>query len=976
MHFKSLSQSQSEKRGITVLQIEHVSKQYRTGDFVQQALDDVSVNLRDNEFVAILGPSGSGKTTLLNIIGGLDRYDSGDLVINGTSTRKYKDRDWDSYRNHTVGFVFQSYNLIPHQTILSNVELALTISGVSRQERRTRAVEALEQVGLGEHVNKRPNQLSGGQMQRVAIARALVNNPGVLLADEPTGALDSDTSVQIMDLLKEVAKDRLVVMVTHNPELAHQYATRIVELHDGVITSDSNPVTDQEIPKEEAQHRTFGKASMGLLTSLSLSFNNLRTKKARTLLTSFAGSIGIIGIALILSVSTGVNRYIDNIQRETMTSYPITIQEQSFDLNKIMDTAQESEKEAKAHKDHRAIYPDDSSIKGASSLTSSITRNNLSDFKKYLDDPKSEIHQYVGSVGIQYSYATKFAVFGHDPDGKLVSADKVTMNGQDTSSTASQMASTNTDSDMGDIQSRQMSYLTGRTDKNKAPEIFGEIMPGPDSKTSISKVVTDNYKVVDGTWPKDKNQVVLVLDKNNQIPVTSLYKLGILPSSQYSDMMSKLNSGQEVKTYTKPIDYSKALEQKLSLVPASDQYAKGEDGHYRYIGDNADEMAKAADHAMHLQIVGVVRPNEGAKATPLKTGVGYTRELTDYLIDQAKASPIVTDQEADQGHSVLNGMSFAPSDDAAKANDAKAYIASLGVSQKANMAQGIMRGSAAGAQGAQGQGGAPGAAGQGGSGAQGTAVPQGAAAAAQAGQAGASSAMAEQQTAQAFDEYIATAPQDALVAIYNEYVSTGTYADNLSDFGLISRNAPSRISIYTDSFENKNSVGDAIKHYNDKASEKNKIVYTDYVGLMMNSVTTIINVITYVLIAFVGVSLVVSSIMIGIITYISVLERTKEIGILRAMGASKRNVSNVFNAETGIIGLLAGLLGVGITLLLIVPANSIMHHFMGTNEVNAALPVSGGVALIILSVALTLIGGLIPSRQAAKQDPATALRTE
>ena len=939
-----------------MLQIEHVSKQYKTGDFVQQALDDVSVNLRDNEFVAILGPSGSGKTTLLNIIGGLDRYDSGDLIINGTSTKKYKDRDWDSYRNHTVGFVFQSYNLIPHQTILSNVELALTISGVSRKERHTRAVKALEQVGLGEHVNKRPNQLSGGQMQRVAIARALVNNPSILLADEPTGALDSETSVQIMDLLKEVAKDRLVVMVTHNPELAHQYATRIVELHDGVILSDSNPVVEEEVPKEQAQHRTFGKASMGLLTSLSLSFNNLRTKKARTLLTSFAGSIGIIGIALILSVSTGVNRYIDNIQRETMTSYPITIQEQSFDLNKIMDSAQESEKEAKSHKDLKAIYPDDSSIKGASSLTSSITQNNLTGFKKYLDNPKSEIHQYVGSVGIQYSYDTKFAVFGHDPEGKLVSADKVTMGAQDTSSAASQMASANTNSDMGDIQSMQMSHLTGKTDKNKAPEIFGEIMPGADSKTTISKVVTDNYQVVDGSWPKAKDQVVLVLDKNNQIPVTSLYKLGILPSNQYSDIMSKLNSGQEVETDTSPIDYSKVMQQKLSMVPAADQYVKGDDGHYRYIGDNADEMAKVADKAMPLQIVGVVRPNEDAKATPLKVGVGYTRQLTDYLIDQAKTSPIVTDQEADQDHSVLNGMAFAPADDAAKASDAKDYIASLGVSQKASMAQGFMSGSAAGVQMGAGS--------------------QGSAATAPSEQASASGAMAEQQTAQAFDQYIAAAPQDVLVAIYNQYVSTGTYADNLSDFGMVSRNAPSRISIYTDSFENKNSVGDAIKHYNDKTSEKNKIVYTDYVGLMMNSVTTIINVITYVLIAFVGVSLVVSSIMIGIITYISVLERTKEIGILRAMGASKRNVSNVFNAETGIIGLLAGLLGVGITLLLIIPANSIMHHFMGTTEVNAALPVSGGVALVVLSVVLTLIGGLIPSRKAAKQDPATALRTE
>lgn len=954
-----------------MLQIEHVFKQYKTGDFVQRALDDVSVNLRDNEFVSILGPSGSGKTTLLNIIGGLDRYDSGDLIINGTSTKKYKDRDWDSYRNHTVGFVFQSYNLIPHQTVLSNVELALTISGVPRRERRKRAVGALKEVGLGEHINKKPNQLSGGQMQRVAIARALVNNPRILLADEPTGALDSETSVQIMDLLKEVAKDRLVVMVTHNPDLAHQYATRIVELHDGVITKDSNPVVEEEIPMKRAQHRTFGKASMGLLTSLALSFNNLRTKKARTLLTSFAGSIGIIGIALILSVSTGVNRYIDKIQRETMTSYPISIQEQSFDLNKIMDTAQESEKEAKAHKDLKAIYPDDSSIKGASSLTSSITQNNLTDFKKYLDNPKSEIHQYVGSVGIQYSYATKFSVFGHDPDGKLISADKVTMNEQDTGSTASQIASANTEGDMADVQSMQMSYLTGKTPKNKAPEIFSEIMPGADAKTQVSKVITDNYQVVKGSWPKSKDQVVLVLDKHNQIPVTSLYKLGILPSSQYTEMMNRLNSGQDVKTDTSPIDYARVMKQDLSLVPASDQYIKGDDGHYRYVGDSADEMAKAIDKAIHLKVVGIVRPVEGAKTTPLKVGVGYTRKLTDYLIDYAKSSPIVTDQEADHDHSILNGLFFAPADDATKANDAKAYIATLGVSQKASMAQGIMKSSAAtGGQGGAGSDTRPGLSGA--TGAPGIQNTQGT----QGGQTGTMGALVEEQTAQAFDQYIATAPQNVLVAIYNEYVSTGTYADNLSDFGLISRDAPARISIYTDSFENKNSISDAISRYNNKASKKNKIVYTDYVGLMMNSVTTIINVITYVLIGFVGVSLVVSSIMIGIITYISVLERTKEIGILRAMGASKRNISNVFNAETGIIGLLAGLLGVGATILLLFPANSIMHHFMGTTQVNAVLPVQGGVALVILSVVLTMIGGLIPSRTAARQDPATALRTE
>lgn len=479
-----------------MLQIKSISKRYKTGDFVQQALDKVSLNLRDSEFVAILGPSGSGKTTLLNIIGGLDRYDDGDLVINGISTRQYKDRDWDSYRNHTIGFVFQSYNLIPHQTILSNVELALTISGIGKADRRERARKALEKVGLGEHINKKPNQLSGGQMQRVAIARALVNDPDIVLADEPTGALDSDTSVQIMNLLKDVAKDRLVVMVTHNPELAEQYATRIVNLRDGVIRSDSDPFVVDETAEQPAVYKTMGRASMSFATSLALSFNNLKTKKARTLLTSFAGSIGIIGIALILSVSTGVNTYISDIQRDTMTAYPITVDSQTFDLSSMMG-GQMGGDDGYGGKTHKTdgIYPDDRSVKQASSLTSSITENNLTRFKKYLDNSKSEIHQYVGSTGIQYTYDVKFSVFDHDPDGTLVNADGVTIGSSDSASMASQMASTSSSGMSGtsSITSQQMSMLTGKTDENAAPDSFNEIMPGADDSKLVGKVITDNY---------------------------------------------------------------------------------------------------------------------------------------------------------------------------------------------------------------------------------------------------------------------------------------------------------------------------------------------------------------------------------------------------------------------------------------------------------------------------------------------------
>ena len=555
-----------------MLQIKSISKRYKTGDFVQQALDKVSLNLRDSEFVAILGPSGSGKTTLLNIIGGLDRYDDGDLVINGISTRQYKDRDWDSYRNHTIGFVFQSYNLIPHQTILSNVELALTISGIGKADRRERARKALEKVGLGEHINKKPNQLSGGQMQRVAIARALVNDPDIVLADEPTGALDSDTSVQIMNLLKDVAKDRLVVMVTHNPELAEQYATRIVNLRDGVIRSDSDPFVVDETAEQPAVHKTMGRASMSFATSLALSFNNLKTKKARTLLTSFAGSIGIIGIALILSVSTGVNTYISDIQRDTMTAYPITVDSQTFDLSSMMG-GQMGGDDGYGGKTHKTdgIYPDDRSVKQASSLTSSITENNLTRFKKYLDNSKSEIHQYVGSTGIQYTYDVKFSVFDHDPDGTLVNADGVTIGSSDSASMASQMASTSSSGMSGtsSITSQQMSMLTGKTDENAAPDSFNEIMPGADDSKLVGKVITDNYQVVNGSWPKSKDEVVLVLDDNNSVPLTTLYELGLLPASDYHEMMSKLNAGDKVSTPQdkngKAFDASLVLDEQFNI---------------------------------------------------------------------------------------------------------------------------------------------------------------------------------------------------------------------------------------------------------------------------------------------------------------------------------------------------------------------------------------------------------------------------
>ena len=931
-----------------VLQIKDIHKQYKTGDFVQKALDGVTLNLRDNEFVAILGPSGSGKTTLLNIIGGLDRYDSGDLVINGTSTRQYRDRDWDSYRNHTIGFVFQSYNLIPHQSILANVELALTISGVPKAQRRQRARRALAQVGLGAHVHKKPNQLSGGQMQRVAIARALVNDPDIVLADEPTGALDSDTSVQIMELLKEVARDRLVVMVTHNPELADQYATRIVNLRDGRILDDSDPYVIDETASAPAVHRTMGRSSMSFGTAVALSFNNLKTKMARTVLTSFAGSIGIIGIALILSVSTGVNNYITAIQRDTMTAYPISIDAKSWDLQSLLEqSAANADGERTDEHDRDAVYADDSSFTQASTLTSSIAENNLTAFKRYLDDPDSEIQQYVGSNGIHYSYDVKFSVVSRDPDGTLVDADGVTFGG-DSGSMSSMMATkSGSMTSMSDVTAMQMSMVTGDTDENAAPSAFGEIMPGEGDGELISPVVIDNYKVVSGAWPAAQDEVVLVADQNNEIPLSTLYELGLLPASDYDDLMKRLDDGEKIDEQTIRLDYDQVLNQQLYLIPACDQYVRGDDGLYSYVGDDAERMAELVDNgtAMPLRIVGVVRPVEDADAANIDGSVGYTHALTDYLIDHTNQSAVVADQQADQTRNVLNGMTFSPSDDATKVADARTYVAGLGVTQKAQLAAALA------AQAAQ-------------AGMTMDATGAGAAAA------------SEEMLAQQLDAYLATAGDDVFVHIYDEYVSTGDYDDNLSAFGVISRDAPSSIRIYCDNFEDKDGVSDAIDQYNADASEQDKITYVDYVGALMSSVTTIVNVITYVLIAFVAVSLVVSSIMIGIITYISVLERTKEIGILRAMGASKHNVSSVFNAETGMIGLCSGLIGVGVTLLLLIPGNAILHHFMGTNEVSGVLPVPGAVALVVLSVVLTLIGGIIPSKKAARQDPATALRTE
>ena len=886
-----------------MLQIQNISKQYKTGDLIQRALDGVSLNLRDNEFVAILGPSGSGKTTLLNVIGGLDRYDSGDLIINGVSTKKYTDRDWDSYRNHSIGFVFQSYNLIPHQSILSNVELALTISGFSRGERRKRAKQALEEVGLGDQLHKRPNQLSGGQMQRVAIARALVNNPDILLADEPTGALDTETSLQVMALLKEVAKDRLVVMVTHNPELAEQYATRIVRLRDGRITDDSNPYEVKE--NKEAVHRNLGKASMSFVTALSLSFQNLLSKKARTILTAFAGSIGIIGIGLILSLSTGVNNYITNIQKDTMTSYPITIEAQAMDLSSFIGGGMGQNLGELTHPLDK-VYMNGMDLELFSSVTSSITVNNLTAFKEYLDNPDSKIHQYIGENGIVYSYDVQFGLYTYDPEGELVRADK--------------------NSAMGSM--------------NAMATTFYELLPGQNGEL-VSSALMESYDVLYGQWPTSYDQIVLVLDKNHEIPASMLYQLGILPASEYREILKKLEAGEKIELPNKSWSYEDICGQKFYFLPACETFVERENGLFRPV-DTEIEVEKQLEKAVELTISACIRPKEDADFTPIMVNLAYTQALTRHIIEYTDNSAVVLAQKENPETNILSGVAFSPLDDEAKIKDAKAYIASLGISDKATLFKEILRDIYGD-------------------------NPQ---------LTGGLLNQSETQLAEMFDQYLKDPKDEVMLSIYDRYISPGSYDDNMELFGVVSLNTPSAINIYADSFEAKDDITACIREYNETATDENQITYTDYVALLMSSVTTIVNVISYVLIAFVAVSLVVSSIMIGIITYISVLERTKEIGILRAIGASKKNISQVFNAETFIIGLCAGILGVGITGLLLIPGNAVIHSLLESQDINAVLPPMAAVVLVALSMVLTLIGGLIPSRKAAKKDPVTALRMD
>lgn len=899
-----------------MLQLKNVIKTYTTGDITQNALDDVSVCFRENEFVSVLGQSGSGKTTMLNVIGGLDRYTSGDLIINGVSTKEYTDADWDYYRNNSIGFVFQSYNLIPHQTVLANVEMALTLAGVSPSERKQRATAILKKVGLGDHLHKKTNQMSGGQMQRVAIARALINNPDILLADEPTGALDSETSVQIMELLKEIAKDKLVIMVTHNPELAEQYSTRIVKLKDGKIVDDSNPFT---APEKKVAEKPKKKTTMSFLTALSLSFANLRTKKGRTLLTAFAGSIGIIGIALILALSTGMNAYIKSVQKDTMTSYPITISSETLDVSTMLGVRGEiigSLKEDDiVQKD--GLYADYRDIQNSQSIASSIVKNNLTEFKKYLDNENSEIHKYLGENGIVYAYNVNFDVYSFNSDGEFVNSNVQTD------------GSTGITGNIG-IANR-LNGMNGN--KTSGATDFSELMVDS-SGENVSRVITDSYDLLYGNWPTKFDEVVLVADSNNGIDAATLYRLGFITKDQYDNAVTKIKNGETADEIE--FSYEAACTHELYLIPAYGRYEKQADSTFAYIQDDVFNRDKLLNNAIKLKISAVIRPKKDAANANITTTIGYTAALTDRIINDSNESAVIKAQEATPEINVLTGMKFTAPDDSAKAEDAKKYLSSLSVSEKASFYKLLAYYS------------------------------------------GASSALPDEQAAAtALDAWLATNPDSAmLVKIYDEYLAGSTYEENLQIFGKVSYDAPYSISIYTDTFENKEAIAECIASYNKASPENARITYVDYVAILTSSLTTIIDGISYVLVAFVSISLIVSCIMIGIITHISVMERTKEIGILRALGASKRNVSQVFNAETFIIGCCAGLLGIGISLLALIPINSIIVSLTGIAQLNATIPLTSSLLLIALSILITIIGGLIPSKKAAKKDPVIALRTE
>ena len=1002
-----------------MLQLKNITKNYAAGDNTVRALRGINLQFRKHEFVSVLGPSGCGKTTMLNIIGGLDQYTAGDLVINGCSTKDFKDRDWDGYRNHSIGFVFQSYNLIPHQSVLQNVELALTLSGVSKRERRQRAKHALETVGLGDQLRKRPGQMSGGQMQRVAIARALVNNPDIILADEPTGALDTETSVQVMELLKEVAKDRLVIMVTHNPDLAERYSTRIIRMLDGLITGDTAPLTQQELAqlRDQEQLAIFGrrrrerKPSMSLVTSFGLSLKNLFTKKGRTTLTSFAGSIGIIGIALIYAVSQGMTTYINDVQEDTLSSYPLTIEATTVDIGTLMQTFMGVASDEEDQHEHDAVYSQSVMFDMINALNNmESTANDLKSFKAYLQEELqkqgSETGLQEALTGIQYTYAMDLLVYTKDPDGNIIHSD--------TQELLSKAIAENMGMDMTSMveMSNTMMPSSMTSMMPGGVTLWCQMLPGKDG-SPVNPVLEDQYDVIYGSWPNSYDEVVLVVDKNNELDDMTLYALGLETEEEIDKVFQAVKDGQEIDIQQKKWTYEQICDMDFRVILSADCYSLDEQtGLYVDLRETDAGLRYLYDNALNLKVTGIIRPNEESTSAMLNGSIAYTQELTEYVVEQGRESDALQAQKEQTDTDIFTGLPFR--DNAELTNEdketafrayiaestpqrqAQAYVTILGIPSQEQLDAAVEQtmGNMDREQMEQ------------------TMIDG------LSQQAGMhidqietyitamtdedleevfSQMIAEQvkqqmqqqvreQTAAMSQEQLVGALQMALpgytteqCAVYYDEVlefAPTSYEENLRELGDVDLDEPATINLYASSFENKDLVEDVIASYNTTVEELKQIHYTDYVGIMMSSITTIINAITYVLIAFVAISLVVSSIMIGVITLISVQERTKEIGILRAIGASKRNVSSMFNAETMIIGFTSGLLGVGLTYLLCIPINAVIQHLTGLANLRAFLPPQVAVVLVLISVMLTLLSGIIPSRSAAKKDPVVALRTE
>ncbi len=1001
-----------------MLELKNIKKDYSAGDTIVHALKGINLQFRKNEFVSILGPSGCGKTTMLNIIGGLDHYTSGDLIINGKSTKDFKDRDWDTYRNHSIGFVFQSYNLIPHQTVLQNVELALTLTGVSKSERRERAKKALEQVGLGNQLHKRPSEMSGGQMQRVAIARALVNNPDIILADEPTGALDTETSVQVMDLLKEISKDKLIIMVTHNPELAEKYSSRIIRVLDGEIKEDSMPLDKKELQSERAAEKAEHsgnkkekKPSMSFGTAFSLSLRNLFTKKGRTTLTAFAGSIGIIGIALITAVSNGLTTYIDTVQEETLSSYPLTIESTNVDVGTLMETFMGlAENEIEHEKD--AVYTKSVVYDIIDAMNNIETsENDLKSFKTYLEKEyaKEESDLNKALNGIQYTYDLDLQVYTENVDGTIVKSDTQELLQEMLIEYMGMDASSMTNMSQSGSSSMTSMMSMGSTGMS----LWQEMLPGENGKL-VNDLLEKQYDVVYGSWPTSYDEIVLVLDENNELDDLTLYALGLESKDQIDAIMDAAKNGTELEASNASWSYEDICNMEFKIVLNSDCYSYDQNSDlYTDLRETDAGLKYLYDNGVPLKVSGIIRPNEDAQTTMLTGSIGYTSKLTEYVIENSKNSEAITAQLKDPSVDIFTNLPFEENTgnltDAEKETEFLAYLDTLDKAGKAETYVKIMSIPAEEELNTMVD--------QQMTGMDRTKIEEvmiqalteqmgmaeddikdylgsmsdedltsiftemlkeqiKAQYAAQVQQQMA--AMTEEQLVAALDVAKDGFSTENCAVYYDEILefSDSTYESNLSELGYVDLEDPASINLYASSFENKDIIEDAISAYNDTVDEISQIKYTDYVGLMMSSITSIINVITYVLIAFVAISLIVSSIMIGVITLISVQERTKEIGILRAMGASKHDVSSMFNAETIIIGFAAGALGDIVTYLLCIPINEVIHAVTGINNLNAFLPIPIAIILIAISVILTLFSGFIPSKSAAKKDPVVALRSE